>query len=304
MPQSQATSTPAAHIPGRRPELLTVVICMLDAERFVAEQLEALSGQDYSGRWEVVAVDNGCTDRSVEVVRGFSGRLPDVRVVPTARTGNLNHARNTGAAAARGDFLAFCDADDVVAPGWLAGLAEAASNADIVSGTIDPHALNGDRIHWRRDPLLTEIPLKLGFLPGVPGGNCGLWTSVARDVGWDEEFAFGGSDIEFSWRAGLAGYRAAYAPRVVLRARHRGSLLALARQCYAYGRSCPHLYARFRDRGMPRSSMPEARREWAGLLRQAPRLVRAREDRGYWLRAMSYRAGRIGGSLRFGVFYP
>lgn len=303
MPHSQAISTPIEQFSARSPELVTVVVCMLDAESFLAEQMEALAAQDYAGRWEVLAVDNGCRDRSVEVARGFEGRVPGLRVVRTTRSRNLNHARNVGAAAARGDFLAFCDADDVVAPGWLSGLAEAARATDIVSGAIDPHALNGDRIHWRRDQPLGEIPLKLGFLRGVPGGNCGMWTSVARDVGWDEDFAFGGSDIEFSWRAEMAGYRASFAPSVVLRARHRGTMLALARQSYAYGRAGPHLYARFRGRGMPRSSLREARAEWMGLLRQAPKLIRTREDRGYWLRAAAYRAGRIGGSVRFRVFY-
>jgi glycosyltransferase involved in cell wall biosynthesis len=304
MPQSQATSTPGGQVAGRLPELVTVVVCMLDAEPFLAEQLAALAEQDYAGRWEVLAVDNGCRDRSVEVARSFEGRLPGLSVVRTERSRNLNHARNAGAAAARGDFLAFCDADDVVAPGWLSGLARAAADTDIVSGAIDPHALNGDRIHWRRDTPLAEIPLKFGFLPGVPGGNCGMWASVARDVGWDESFSFGGSDIEFSWRAEMAGYRASFAPAVVLRARHRVSMLALARQSYAYGRSGPHLYTRFRGHGMPRSSLREARTEWAGLLRRAPGLIRARDERGYWLRAAAYRAGRIGGSMRFRVLFP
>ena len=304
MPQTQATSTPAGPITEGRPELVSVVMCVLDAERFVAEQLRALADQDYAGRWELVVVDNGCRDRSVEVALSFAERLPELRVVRTARSRNLNHARNAGAAAARGDFVAFCDADDVVAPGWLAALADSAPGADIVSGAIDPHALNGDRIHWRRDVPLTEIPLKLEFLPGVPGGNCGMWASVAGEVGWDEEFSFGGSDIEFSWRAEMAGYRTVFAPGMVLRARHRGSLPALARQSYAYGRSAPHLYRRFRDRGMPRSEIGEARREWGRLLRRLPGLVTTPEDRGYWLRAAAYRVGRIAGSLRFRVFYP
>ena len=286
------------------PELVSVVMCMLDAEPFVADQLRALADQDYAGRWELVVVDNGCTDHSVDVVLGFAERLPEVRVVRSERRRNLNHARNTGVAAARGDFVAFCDADDVVAPGWLAALAGAAGGTDIVSGAIDPHALNGDRIHWRRDLPLTEIPLKLEFMPGVPGGNCGMWASVAEEVGWDEEFSFGGSDIEFSWRAAMAGYRAEFAPHVVLKARHRGSLPALARQSYAYGRSAPHLYRRFRDRGMPRSDRREALREWRWLARRVPTVLTTPEERGYWLRAAAYRAGRIGGSLRFRVFYP
>src|SRR4051794_16576472 len=119
----------AAPLPPERatraaPRLLTVVLPVRDAEAYLAEQLAALGRQTYTGEWEVVVVDNGCTDGTLAVVDAWRARLPDVRVVAAPRRG-LNRARNAGAAAARGELLAFCDADDVVCDGWLTALVDA-----------------------------------------------------------------------------------------------------------------------------------------------------------------------------------
>ena len=115
-----------------------------------------------------------------------------------------------GVAHARGDFIAFCDGDDVADPGWLEALVGAAPRADVVAGAEGPV---GER-EWRRLQRSAKRRGAAGSpAPSTsssatfPGGNCGLWTSVARDVGWDEDFTFGGSDVEFAWRAQLAGYR-------------------------------------------------------------------------------------------------
>jgi glycosyltransferase involved in cell wall biosynthesis len=284
---------------------VSVVIPVLDCDPFLSEQLMALTRQTFDGPWEVVVVDNGCTDRSMDVARAFADRLPALRIVRAPVMRNLNHARNVGAAAARGDFLAFCDGDDVVSAGWLAALVEAGREAHVVGGAIENLALNGERVRdWRREEGLFEVPVKFGFLPAVPGGNCAMWAQVARALRWDEDFAFAGSDIEFSWRAAIHSYRIAFAPDAVIQQRHRRDLIGMVRQHYAYGRAGPHLFRRFRRSGMPRSDARTAAREWRLLVRAAPGLLRSADERGHWARTLAYRAGALGGSLRFRVLFP
>ena len=276
---------------------------MLNGEPHLREQFEALAAQTYTGAWEVVVADNGSTDRSRHVAREFAGRLPALTVADAGGRRGLNHARNTGAAAARGDFVAFCDADDVVDRDWLAALAEAAQDADIVGGRLDFDLLNEPVC--RLDPADPGFAVcdEQGFLPGVPGGNCGMWASVARALRWNDAFVFGSSDIEFSWRAQLAGYRLAFASRALVYRRCRARVRGVARQWYRYGESGPQLYREFRDAGMPRARLAPALWTWSWLLLTLPRVGGDRGFRGHWVRIAARSLGSVVGSLRFRVLF-
>jgi glycosyltransferase involved in cell wall biosynthesis len=287
------------------PELISVIVPVRNCEAYVGEQMEALAAQTHTGPWELVVVDNGCTDRSIEIVESWRERLPPLTVVDASRRRGLNYARNAGVNAARGDFLAFCDADDAAAPDWLAALAGAAERADIVGGEIELDELDLEQLNsagdWDRPAPLGALP-RSGVVAYPRGGNCGIWTSVAREIGWDEEFAFGSSDMEFGWRAHLAGFGAEYAPDAIIRLRLRNTFPAMVKQYFRYGVSEPHLYRRFRERGMPRSDTREAVRMWWWLAARWIR-IRDRGSLGHWLRVAAMRCGRLCGSLRWRVLY-
>jgi glycosyltransferase involved in cell wall biosynthesis len=279
------------------PKLVSVIIPVLDAEEHVGQQLAALAGQTYPGDWELVVADNGCKDRTLDVVRAWSGGRRVAIADATAKRG-INHARNAGAAAASGDFLAFCDADDVATPGWLEALVAAARHGEVVGGALDFEALN-DR-HARSlspwDPPSDLSSGADGFMPYVPGGNCGMPRTVALDVGWDGSLTFGSSDIDFSWRAQLRSYRLRFAPDAVMQQRLPRRLPDLARRFYAYGKSDPALYRKFRGLGMPRPAA-EGGASWRELARRLPDLTRSAERRAYWVRAAARKSGRVVGSV-------
>jgi glycosyltransferase involved in cell wall biosynthesis len=88
--------------------LVSVIIPVYNYDRYLAEAVESVLGQTYQNR-EVIVIDDGSTDQSGEVARSFAGR----RVVygHQAHAG-IGPARNKGVALARGEFLAFLDADD------------------------------------------------------------------------------------------------------------------------------------------------------------------------------------------------
>jgi glycosyltransferase involved in cell wall biosynthesis len=284
---------------------VSVVIPVCDEEEHLGAQLEALANQTYSGDWELIVVDNGSRDGSVDVVRRHAARLPAATIVDASARRGLSYAKNMGVGWARGDLLAFCDADDVVSPGWLTALAEGAADADVVGGPFDYATLNDALLRaWRPEQDEDDLSVGFGFLPYAPGGNCAVWASVALELGWNERFTFGGDDQDFSWRAQLAGYRLAFASGAVVQLRFRRRLPELARQWYSYGKAGPLLFSAFRAAGMRRSDLRETLRIWRWLVKRSPGILRSSARRGNWIRLASLRAGRLVGSIRTRTFFP
>ncbi len=278
------------------------MIPVLNEAALLPDQLAALAQQTYRDRWEVLVCDNGSTDDTREVAMEWQQRLPQLRLIDASERKGLNHARNVGVEHASGDFIVFCDGDDVVSPGWLEALAWAAPRADVVAGALETAHFTGADDLVPREDAVNHLSVKHEFLVGIPGGNCGVWSTVARDLGWDEAFTFGGSDIEFSWRAQLGGYEIAFEPKAVIHVRPRHRLGQTARQWFQYGKSGGQLYRAFRARGMPRSSTTAALRGWAWILVHGFDLFRSRTRR-IWVRRAAYRAGRLAGSVRSGVLF-
>src|SRR4051794_20497634 len=157
--------------PRAPPRLVSVIVPVRNGAAVLGQQLAALERQGYRGRWEVVVADNGSSDGTAAVVAEWTGRLPMRRVAADRRRG-INVARNVGVNAANGDLLAFCDADDQVAPGWLEALVETARGADLVGGRLDEETLNQDpRAPRRPRHPRNRLPTALEFLPFAPGAN-------------------------------------------------------------------------------------------------------------------------------------
>lgn len=102
--------------------LISVALCTYNGEHYLREQLDSLLAQTYSNM-EIVAVDDGSTDRTVELLREYERRDARVRVHLNPR--NLGFTRNFERAIAlcNGAFIAPCDQDDIWLPGKLRTLA-------------------------------------------------------------------------------------------------------------------------------------------------------------------------------------
>ncbi|MDQ3934521.1 MAG: glycosyltransferase [Actinomycetota bacterium] len=284
------------------PECVSVVIPARNAASVIVSQLEGLARQCYEGAWEVIVADNGSTDATVAVALSWSDRLPALRVVPASGRKGVNHARNIGAAAAAGDFLVFCDADDVATPGWLLAMTEAAATADLVGGYPDHEALNSPQARcWRPVVRRDALPSVFGFLPYAVGASLGVWSEVFRQLGgFNEDYARGGDDVEFSWRAQLASFSLGHAPGAVMSYRLRERPWPLAKQGYGYGYSDAHLYRDFRRSGLPALPPGHGLRSWGQLARRLPELGR-RQTAGAWVYGAAWRVGRLAGSARYRV---
>jgi len=104
--------------------LASVVIPAYDAAGTLAETLESVLAQGVR-QWEALVVDDGSTDATREIAGAFARRDRRVRVLALDRNGGVAAARNRAVAEARGEVVAFLDADDVYLPPALAALASA-----------------------------------------------------------------------------------------------------------------------------------------------------------------------------------
>ena len=95
--------------------LVTVITIFLNAERFIEEAIESVFAQSYD-EWELLLVDDGSTDASSQIALRYAEQYPNkVRYFEHAGHENkgISASQNLGIGEARGDYIAFLDADDV-----------------------------------------------------------------------------------------------------------------------------------------------------------------------------------------------
>lgn len=98
--------------------LVSIVMPLYNSRMFVAESLESVVHQTYPD-WELVIIDDGSTDGSVDIAREYERNESRIRVISLIENHGVSYARNTGIAAARGRYLAFLDSDDLWLPSKL-----------------------------------------------------------------------------------------------------------------------------------------------------------------------------------------
>jgi glycosyltransferase involved in cell wall biosynthesis len=98
---------------------VSVIVPVYNAERYLGEALESVLAQTYSD-YEVIVVNDGSTDGSEQVALGFGDRIRYIR----QENAGPGAARNRGIELARGELIAFLDADDLWLPGKLAAQVE------------------------------------------------------------------------------------------------------------------------------------------------------------------------------------
>ena len=191
--------------------------------------LDSLRRQSYPD-FEVIVVDNGSTDGSLELL---ARDYPEVKVVALPENRGFAGGVNAGIREARGEIVAVFNNDAEADPCWLGELAGALARHP-EAGMATPKVLLFDR---------REVINTTGDFYGVDGvpGNRGVWQ---RDEGQfnDEEYVFGAAgvaaayrramldevglldeglisyceDVDLAWRAQLAGWKCVYVPKAVV----------------------------------------------------------------------------------------
>lgn len=281
-----------------RPQpIVSVIIPALDEQEHIGDQLEALSRCVFEPWWEVIIADNGSKDDTVRIARSWQSQFPDLQVIDASARRGCGAAKNLGAAAASGEILAFCDADDIVEPGWLAALYDACSQADIVGGSSRIFVAADGPGYGRDDGFQQRLQTLLGFLPFADGCNFAIRRTVFERLGGFDETITYAENVDLSWRGQLAGNTLGFATNARVHKRERADTGALVKQFYRYGKSDVLLYERFRQDGIDRQTLRTAIRAWAALTLRMPFAAMGRRRRS-WIVTAAKHAGRLVGSFQ------
>jgi glycosyltransferase involved in cell wall biosynthesis len=222
------------HPPLPRTPFVSVIVCSYNGGQTLAACLESLGKLNYPA-YEVILVDDGSTDDTAYIAAQF----PWVRYIHQTNQG-LSAARNTGAAAAKGEVLAYTDSDCMADVDWLyylIGTLLSGDYAGVGGPNVPPPAQNWVQACVAAAPggpshvLLTDTVAE-----HIPGCNMAFyrWAFEAAG-GFDPEYRKAGDDVDFCWRIQQAGWVIAFSPAAIVWHYRRFTLRAFLKQQDGYG---------------------------------------------------------------------
>ena len=223
---------PGAGLPGS----IAVVLVNFNTGPLLAQALDSLARQ-HRVPDEIIVVDNGSTDGSLGLV-DWAG-LPQARLLVLPCNQGFAAASNIAVRLARSQWIAMLNSDAVAAPDWLEAMAQAAARrpearffasaqvligpADRIDGFGDVYSVTG--LTWRggHGGALAAIPRE-----GRCFGACAAGAFVSRRLflqlgGFEESFFCYLEDVDFAYRALLAGHDCVFVPGARIRHHSGGS---------------------------------------------------------------------------------
>ena len=215
-----------------RPKV-SVVVPVYNGEATIEDCVNSLLQMDFpASELEIIVVDNASVDDTGKILGRFNDRI---QVVHETKRGAAA-ARNRGVVSARGEIVAFTDADCVVEPGWLANLVTPLTEESIgiIGGKIlakrpcNPIEEFGESIHDHDQAINVYEP------PHVITMNWASRVSVLRENLFDEKF-LRSQDVDLSYRILQRGYRFVFAPAAVVYHQNEKTFAGLFKEGFTHG---------------------------------------------------------------------
>ena len=214
---------------------LSIVIPTYNASPWIAQCLDSIRANAPKHDYEIIAVDDHSTDDTIEIIRT---QFSDVQVFSNPRNVGFSRTVNVGLRAATGEHVFVLNNDTWVHPGALDALI-AYLDATPEAGIVGPRVENGDgslqpqcrrfvpspvgallyftRLSRRRYFVTSHDERATHDVDSLSGAAMLVRRAVIEQIGdFDETFFLYGEDMDFCWRAKLAGWRVVYHPAAVI----------------------------------------------------------------------------------------
>jgi glycosyltransferase involved in cell wall biosynthesis len=282
---------------------LSVVMPFYNAVDTLGIQLEALVHQHWCEPWEVILVDNRSTDGSRQIAEQYKEGLPHLRIVDASARQGSAFARNVGVQAATGEAIAFCDADDEVAPGWVAAMGKALAQYDFVACSIDSEKLNPPWIVAARGRPQRDGLQKVSYPPYLPhagAGTLGIKRSLyIKAGGFDESFLYL-YETDFCFKLQLAGVPLHFVPDAVVHVRFSHTFREIYSQSRRWAAYSVKVHKKYQGEEGAENLLSWKRhvRGWQGLLWRLP-FIRQKKDCFRYVWGLGWQVGLLQGSLKY-----
>lgn len=257
---------PLEHLRDQWPTI-SVVVCAYNAAATLEECLGSLERCTYPDL-DVIVCDDGSTDETGAIARRFS----PTRVLELPR-GGLSNARNAGIENARGEIVAFLDADAVCHPEWPFHLALSLED-ETVGATGGPN-LPARRTKFAERAVSASPGNPVHVLIAddraehVPGCNMAFKKDALGAVHWfDPVYTAAGDDVDVCWKLLEKGYEIAFSPAAQVRHHRRDTVRGYLRQQRGYGKAERILWTRH-----PHRFNRLGQASWSGFIYGGPRLL-------------------------------
>ncbi len=200
---------------------VSVIMPVYNAEKYLREAIDSVLSQTFTD-FELIAVDDGSTDSSLEILREYEKKDERVRVLTQENTG-VAGARNRALQAVNAEFVASLDADDVAYPEWLQTIYNYISNNNdcmvvgcrILSMDEDGAPISNEMQALEQDEIEEVLLRGRG---GIVNSGCVMRIDAVRDVGGYNLELPVGEDVDLFLKLGERG-RLANLPDRLLKVR-------------------------------------------------------------------------------------
>ena len=199
----------------------TIIIPNINGKGWLKDSIESVYAQTEQD-FELIVVDNGSTDESLEQARSYCSR-PNFQLIENGSNTGFSHAVNQGIARAKSEFVVLFNNDAFAEPQWLAELIRVAESDEKIFAVqslmirhFDRELADdaGDYVTWMGfacktgDGRKASRYTKQKRIFSACGGAALYRKSILDEIGnFDENFFAYFEDVDLSWRANNAGYK-------------------------------------------------------------------------------------------------